>query len=60
MFIFYFFRYDLIQHCWMFESAKRPTFTEIVESLSDSLESMAGYVHIGAFGIRANDGDFYQ
>ena len=43
-----------MQHCWMFESAKRPIFTEMVESLSDSLESMAGYMHIGAFGIQSS------
>ena len=34
-----------------FESKNRPTFSNLVNSLSQSLESMAGYMHVGAFQI---------
>ena len=30
--------------CWEFEADKRPTFSELVEKLSVSLESMANYM----------------
>ena len=41
--------------CWLVESEKRPSFSQLVETLSDSLEDMAGYVHIGAFGVQCSD-----
>ena len=41
-----------MHQCWSGEPEHRPSFTQLVESLSNSLEGMAGYVHIGAFGIR--------
>ena len=37
-------------HCWEFEPKNRPTFLDLVNSLSHSLEAMAGYMDIGAFG----------
>ena len=36
--------------CWDSQPGKRPTFSYIVSSLSQSLENMAGYMDIVAFG----------
>ena len=44
-----------MQQCWSLESERRPALSRLVESLSSSLEGMAGYVHIGAFGIRTQN-----
>ena len=44
------FRYTLMLHCWEREPQNRPTFSNFVESLSQSLEAMADYMDIGAFG----------
>ena len=43
-----------MQQCWSFEPEERPLFCEMVKYLSNLLEGMAGYVHIGAFGAREN------
>ena len=44
-----------MQQCWSMEPEHRPKFSELVESLSCSLEGMADYIHIGAFGIRTQN-----
>ena len=41
-----------MHQCWSGEPEHRPSFSQLVESLSSSLEGMAGYVDIGAFGVR--------
>ena len=47
-----------MHQCWSGEPEHRPSFSQLVESLSSSLEAMARYVHIRAFGIRTqNDPD---
>ena len=38
--------------CWEFEPKKRPTFSNLVKSLSKCLETVAGYVDIGALSPR--------
>ena len=39
-----------MQRCWELESKGRPSFSDLVSSLSQSLEAMAGYMDVGAFG----------
>ena len=36
--------------CWELKSKNRPTFSDLVRTLSGSLEAMAGYLNIVAFG----------
>ena len=40
----------LMQHCWELDPKSRPSFSDLVSSLSQSLEAMAGYIDVGAFG----------
>ena len=44
-----------MQQCWLLEPDSRPTFAEVVDSLSKTLEGMADYVHISAFGMETSD-----
>lgn len=42
-------RYSLMMWCWVMEPGNRPSFPDLVHTLSKSLEEMAGYLPIGAF-----------
>ena len=48
-------RYSFMQQCWLLEPDSRPTFADVVDSLSDTLEGMADYVHISAFGMETSN-----
>ena len=39
-----------MQRCWELEPKSRPCFSDVVSSLSQSLEAMVGYMDVGAFG----------
>ena len=39
-----------MQHCWELDPKSRLSFSDLVSSLSQSLEAMAGYIDVGAFG----------
>ena len=42
--LFVLFRYNVLLNCWELESDKRPSFSELVDSLSKLLQAMAGYM----------------
>ena len=39
----------MMQWCWKMKPDKRPSFTTLVNTLSESLEKQADYLHVGAF-----------
>ena len=39
----------MMMWCWEMEPDKRPSFSTLVQTLSKSLEKMAGYLPVGAF-----------
>ena len=39
----------MMLQCWEMDPGKRPSFSVLVETLSKTLEEMAGYLHVGAF-----------
>ena len=39
----------MMSWCWEMESGKRPSFSTLVQTLSKSLERIAGYLPVGAF-----------
>ena len=47
----------MMLQCWLLEPEKRPSFSQLLSTLSELLEYMADYVHIGAFGVRTNGAD---
>ena len=49
----------MMLQCWLLEPEKRPSFFQLVETLSESLEYMVGYVRIGVFGVKTNGEDFH-
>lgn len=40
-------RYMMMMQCWELDPDKRPSFSSLVDSLSQSLEGMANYMDIG-------------
>ena len=38
-----------MMECWKADPFERPSFSDLVQKISLYLESMAGYLHIGAF-----------
>ena len=38
-----------MQKCWELEAGKRLPFSVLVKTLSNYLEAMADYLHVGAF-----------
>ena len=43
-----------MHQCWLHKPEERPTFIQLVNSLSQILEGLAGYLDLGAFGIRTS------
>ena len=39
----------MMQWCWEMEPDERPSFATLVNTLSKSLETQAGYLRVGAF-----------
>ena len=40
-----------MHQCWELEPEKRPSFSNLVKSVSKFLESIAGYVDFSTFGV---------
>ena len=48
---FHFCRFDdILYHCWEQQPEKRPTFSELVCSISTALERIAGYMDFSMMG----------
>ena len=45
--------YSVMQSCWKSEPEDRPQFSELVSTISDILESTAGYVEL-AMSLKSN------
>ena len=44
------YRYDVMLECWSLDPIERPSFSHLVQSLSQILEGVSGYIDVGAFG----------
>ena len=42
-------RYEIMQSCWEFDPAARPSFSSLVQTQSLNLESLSDYMDVGAF-----------
>ena len=42
--------YLFMLKCWHGDPEERPTFSELVSLMSQTLESLAGYMHVSTFG----------
>ena len=42
-------RYSVMLQCWDIEPGSRPSFSDLVKTISTSLEEMSDYLHVGAF-----------
>ena len=38
------YRYTIMMECWYADSKQRPTFTNVVKTLSDELDQLSDYV----------------
>ena len=43
-------RYSIMLECWKENPEDRPTFSQLVSSISSQLEGMAGYLDVGMLG----------
>ena len=47
--------------CWHVDPKERPTFSELVSLMSQTLENLAGYTHLSAFSMsEAHSEDVYH
>ena len=44
--------------CWEPEAALRPSFSDLVESISALLENFVGYMDVNAFEIKLTNANF--
>ena len=47
--VYYALRYSAMLQSWKASPEERPCFSELVETISGQLESLAGYLHISTF-----------
>ena len=52
-----YYRYVFMSQCWKLEPDERPPFSNLVNSLSQSIEAMAGYMDVFAFGRENSPAD---
>ena len=44
------YRYGVMLECWSLDPIERPSFSHLVQFLSQVLEGVSGYIDVGAFG----------